>query len=120
MKTRPWPEWRNGKPITVRQLAKLMAPHEIAPKTIRTTSGTAKGYLFSMFDDAFSRYLPPTDPSHRNNPQETGIFGESYPPQGAADVADRKSQDPNEPATCGGVADENGGSGEEGPYEVEI
>lgn len=55
---RPWPEWKSGKPITPRQVARLLEPFGVAPTTIRTMSGTAKGYLAHQFDDAFRRYLP--------------------------------------------------------------
>lgn len=57
---RPWPEWSNGKPMTQRQLAKLLRPFGIQPKTIRTGDERAKGYERSQFEDAFSRYLPPS------------------------------------------------------------
>lgn len=57
MEDRPWPEWRSGKPITPRQVAKLLGPFGIAPTTIRTMAGTAKGYLASQFEDVFRRYL---------------------------------------------------------------
>ena len=59
MEERPWSEWRRGKPLTQRQLAKLLAPLDIAPRTIRIGDGTAKGYLLEQFTDPFSRYLPP-------------------------------------------------------------
>ena len=55
---RPWPEWHQGKPITPRQIAKLLEPFDLAPSTIRTTGGTAKGYKLEQFTDAFARYLP--------------------------------------------------------------
>ncbi len=58
MEDRPWPEWKSGKPITLRQVAKLLGPFGIAPSTIRTMAGTAKGYLLNQFEEAFRRYLP--------------------------------------------------------------
>jgi putative DNA primase/helicase len=57
METRPWPEWKNGKPMTDRQLAKVLKPFRIIPGTIRLDTGsTPKGYYRSAFDDAFARY----------------------------------------------------------------
>src|SRR3989442_564274 len=57
---RPWPEWRDGKPITPRQLAALLRPYEIVPRTIRLDDdSTAKGYHLEAFAEAFDRYLPP-------------------------------------------------------------
>ncbi|WP_119273135.1 DUF3631 domain-containing protein [Taklimakanibacter deserti] len=61
MEDRPWPEWRQGKPITARQLATLLKPFGILPRTIRfDDGGPLKGYLRNDFDDAFSRYLSAT------------------------------------------------------------
>ena len=54
---RPWPEWKNGKPITTRQIARLLKPFGIAPSTMRFGPTTAKGYDVSQFQDAFLRYL---------------------------------------------------------------
>ena len=58
LEDRPWPEWKADKPITVRQLARLLEPFGIAPSTIRTGIGTAKGYLLAQFEEPFRRYLP--------------------------------------------------------------
>ena len=55
---RPWAEWKHGKPLTTNGLARLLAPFGIAPATIRTSTGTPKGYQLSQFEDAFARYLP--------------------------------------------------------------
>jgi putative DNA primase/helicase len=57
MEDRPWPEWHHGKPITPRQIAKLLEPFGVSPGTIRTTAGTAKGYKLDDFNDAFVRYV---------------------------------------------------------------
>jgi putative DNA primase/helicase len=66
MEERPWPEWRQGKPITPRQLARVLGSFGIRPTTFRTSGGTCpKGYLRSAFEDAFARYAP-SDPQHRN------------------------------------------------------
>jgi hypothetical protein len=40
LEDRPWPEWHQGKPITPRQIAKLLEPFDLTPGTIRTTGGT--------------------------------------------------------------------------------
>jgi putative DNA primase/helicase len=54
---RPWPEWREGKPITECQLAELLAPYGIRPGTVRRESETRKGYRRIALEDVFSRYL---------------------------------------------------------------
>ncbi len=59
LEDRPWPEYSRGRPITPPQLASLLKAFKIAPRTIRTESRTAKGYLLEDFGDAFRRYLGP-------------------------------------------------------------
>ncbi len=54
----PWPEWRNGQPITVRQLARLLEPLGIRPKQLRMGESNIRGYEFDDFTDVFSRYVP--------------------------------------------------------------
>ena len=68
MEDRPWPEWRQGAPITPRQLASLLKPFRIEPRTLRIGSTTPKGYVLGDLEDAFSRYLPQQSatPPHSN------------------------------------------------------
>lgn len=54
----PWPEWRNGQPITVRQLARLLEPLGVRPKQLRMGEANVRGYELEDFADGFSRYLP--------------------------------------------------------------
>jgi len=63
MEERPWPDWKQGKPITPPQLARLLRLFEIAPRSIAIDSRRPKGYLLAQFEDAFSRYLPEPSPS---------------------------------------------------------
>ena len=53
-----WATYNHGKPITPRQLANLLAPYVIKPKTVRFGDNTPKGYDIYQFEDAFARYLP--------------------------------------------------------------
>jgi hypothetical protein len=55
----PWAEWKYNKPITQRQLARLLKPFGIAPQTIRLpgSPATSRGYLRPQFEDAWERYL---------------------------------------------------------------
>jgi putative DNA primase/helicase len=55
---RPWAEWNRSKGLTPNGLARQLAHFGIAPSTIRTSTGTPKGYQLAQFDDAFARYLP--------------------------------------------------------------
>jgi hypothetical protein len=54
----PWGDLK-GKPLDDRGLARRLSPYGIKPTTIRTWSGTAKGYRRSDFHDAWLRYLSP-------------------------------------------------------------
>jgi putative DNA primase/helicase len=108
---RPWPEWKHGKPITKVQLAKLLAPVNIKPGTIRLPEGTAKGYYFNAFADVFSRYLssdPHFDPSHRHNTWKSSGNGRIQPVTTEIAVTDRNIEKPKDSAGCDGVTDQNG------------
>lgn len=52
-----WATWNRGKPLTARQLAKLLTAYGIHPKTVRFGKETPKGYELSQFEDVFNRYL---------------------------------------------------------------
>ena len=65
---RPWPELRNGKPITEPQLARVLRPFGIRPGVIRDGDATPRGYLKKAFEDAWARYLPDTDPLPKPDP----------------------------------------------------
>jgi hypothetical protein len=56
MEHRRWPEWRNGKPITPVQLARMLARFNIHPTTHRFGDRTDKGYLLDQFVESFARY----------------------------------------------------------------
>jgi hypothetical protein len=56
---RPWPEFRDGRPISPVQLAKLLKPYRITPRDVRLGMEVLKGYHAEDFADAFARYLAP-------------------------------------------------------------
>lgn len=108
MEEQPWSEWKSGKEITARQLAMLLRPFGITPRTIRVSGGTAKGYYLDQFSDAFSRYLPslPTDePSQRHNldPIRTSASPASVTLEHG--VTDRGGLEPPPYKACDGVTD---------------
>ena len=77
----------------------------MTPGTIRTTSGTSKGYKLEQFADAFTRYLPAPStqtvtPSHPNNDGRFNDFQSVTPPGG---VTDEKSRIPLSRKDCDGV-----------------
>jgi hypothetical protein len=55
---RPWMQLRKGKEIDQLWLARQLAPYGIRPRTIRTETATAKGYMQDDFWEAFRRYIP--------------------------------------------------------------
>ena len=65
---RPWPEFRNGSPITVRQVARLLKRFDIKPTHMRIDGKTQRGYAYADFKDAFKRYLPGSHPLHPSQP----------------------------------------------------
>src|SRR5690606_6438562 len=90
MEDRPWPEWKAGRPITVRQLARLLAPFGVRPKQMRDDGGSGpkvRGYLLDDLQDAFSRYLPadPVQPVQPRNYAENGAFAVRYKPGAVPD-----------------------------------
>ena len=59
----PWAEWRGGHPITAHQLAVVLKPFAIRPRTLRTPGGMPqKGYTRESFGEAWQRYSD-TNPS---------------------------------------------------------
>lgn len=59
--TKPWPTYNRGRPLTPRQLARLLDPYGIKAEVLRVGSSTKRGYKTANFEDAFIRYLPPLD-----------------------------------------------------------
>ena len=79
----------------------------MTPGTIRTTSGTSKGYKLEQFADAFTRYLPARStqtvtPSQPNNDGHFDDFENVTTPD---DVTDEESQMPLSRKDCDGVTD---------------
>jgi len=114
MEERPWPTW-GGMPITARQLAGLLRPFGIYSKTIRVGDKTPKGYVLEHLQDAFSRYLAPSDPQPAQHPNDDaelpGIFDSQQWPR----VADGKSGlGASEESDVGDVAAEKPGTATKG------
>jgi hypothetical protein len=57
MDERPWPEWKNGQPITKHHLAKLLRPFGIRPAQHHKGGHVVRGYYWAECQEAFSRYL---------------------------------------------------------------
>lgn len=52
-----WATYNRGRPLSPKQLANLLKPYGIQPRTVRMALATPKGYYREDFEDAFSRYL---------------------------------------------------------------
>ena len=53
----PWATYNRGKPLSPRQLSKMLEAYDIHSKTVRFGPSTPKGFEFAQFRDAFARYL---------------------------------------------------------------
>lgn len=59
----PWATYNRGRPLTPRQLSKMLGAYGVKSKTVRMGRfDTPKGYDRDQFSDAFSRYLSPSLP----------------------------------------------------------
>ena len=66
--TAEWCEFRNGGPITQRQIAALLSHYEIFPVLLHPTKRSSlsrHGYRASQFTETFARYLQSNDPNIR-------------------------------------------------------
>jgi putative DNA primase/helicase len=102
-----WATYNRGKPITPRQLARLLEGYGIRPKTVRFGPHTPKGYDRSQFADAFARYLPEVA-QRRNDGPEASAGEVGGVADGGSVAATSTGDETPEPMTelgCGGVAD---------------
>lgn len=110
---RPWPEWK-GKPITARQLARLLEPFKITSGTIRPAEGeTAKGYYLKDFEDVFARYLPGSSVT-TSQVKETNGLGTLEAVTKNESVTDVDRSETAEISRCDGVTDQEGEIGQQG------
>jgi len=77
----PWGDL-HGKPLDERGLARRLRAYWVKPKTIRTNSGTPRGYSRADLEEQWLRYLPSP---HKSKTSETS---ETVPVNPVADVAD--------------------------------
>jgi putative DNA primase/helicase len=110
---KPWATYNRGKPFTPRQLAALLAPYGVKPRTVRFGAITPKGYEASQFTDAFARYLAdPGDLPKRCNESPDANAGVVGGVADASVVAATPTVDetraPVPALDCGGVADVSG------------
>jgi hypothetical protein len=117
---RPWCEWKAGKPLTQRQLARLLEPFGISPRQI-WKGRNLRGYEKGQFSDAFTRYLGvrgnrSASPLDLN---ETAIFSHFDPLEAGVTLADREAKKPRNSADSSVLADRNpleGDLGDRDPF----
>jgi len=78
-----------ARPITQRQIARLLAPMKIKPSSIRIGTETPRGYLREWFDDAFFRYLPVLIRNSATNQENQEVTPKNDPQQNGH-ISDRK------------------------------
>lgn len=61
LEDRPWPEWKNGKPITPRGLARLMGLFGVKPRVLRTDLLKRRGYERAELESVWKKYLKVQD-----------------------------------------------------------
>jgi putative DNA primase/helicase len=94
METRPWSEWRAGRPLSERGLAKLLKAFDIEPGSVRFGRETRKGYVADAFTEAWRRYLLPYS-AHPARPVNYAAFATHSDPAREAAVPDgRPAPDP--------------------------
>jgi hypothetical protein len=93
------------KPITTRQLAFLLKPFDVFPKTIRVGDSTPKGYVLADLDDPFARYVPNSSATSPQ-PNKDGDNHQIPIHNTGPDVAEEISRITPDLLDCGGVADE--------------
>jgi hypothetical protein len=103
----PWGSYgKSGKPITDRQLGRLMRSFRIRSRTVRAGDETAMGYWRSAFADAFQRYVSAQGGSLDNTPTQVSNINDlqqNLSNTGELDVLDKKSSNQRKTNECVGV-----------------
>jgi Protein of unknown function (DUF3631) len=112
----PWGARRRGEGLDARGLARMLRPFKIRSRTVRTgegTAGTAKGYRWEQFEDAFSRHLPEasqasqaTQPAPHGDCDVTDATDETDTEGRPCEV--RSERDPHRRAARGALAGDDG------------
>ena len=107
MTDRPWPEWKNGKPITARQLAKLLGRYSVKSKTVWRGEKSAKGYDLTDLKEHFARYLV-SQSVNPSEPQKSAGYSENQSVRGQSVLTDSKPLKPAENSHSDGLTDSQG------------
>jgi hypothetical protein len=76
---RPWGEYgRSGKPLTQNKLARLLKPVAVVPQKVRIGTETSNGYYRHQFEEAWERFLVPTEGLKPEHPAPGGFKPEHW------------------------------------------
>jgi putative DNA primase/helicase len=103
MEERPWSEWRNGKPLSPRAMARLLERFDIQPRLMKIGGKSRRGYELYDFTDALRRYVPSLEallplPSHESGASPGNLARYPDPPGNG-------SEDAEKPAPAGEVTE---------------
>jgi hypothetical protein len=118
--TRPWPEHKHGKPLTDRQLAALLKPYKVKPRTVRRGTDTEKGYKLEWLSGPFAAYLPPRSVTASQSSNSAGfepVPSVTLPATVAPHVTDTRRENPSVSAGCDGVTACATQSGEDDEFQ---
>jgi len=88
-----WREYGKGqKPVSATQIARILAPYEIKPARITIDRQQDRGYLWSQFADAWSRYTPNQDTLRHFNKKEVS-YDKSLFNEADTKIKDTKTDD---------------------------
>jgi putative DNA primase/helicase len=81
----------------------MLQPFGVVPNTMRIGAETAKGYRLDCFKDAFSRYLPLSNPSHRHKPAPSRLVTDKQKVTWGSVLQVANPSQPSTGAACDGV-----------------
>jgi putative DNA primase/helicase len=118
--TAPWATFNKGKPISARQIARLLAVYSIYPRTIRAEGERGKGYFAEQFTEAFTLYVSsegaktaPLSVTPCQTSEINGLQAHLIRDTNSL-VTDRNADKPLKENTCHGVTDKKPVLGENG------
>ena len=110
MTDRPWPEWKNSKQMTARQLAKLLGRFGVKSKTVWRSEKSAKGYNLTDLEEHFARYLA-SQSVNPSEPQKSAGYSGNQSVREQPDLTDSKPPKPAENRHSDGLTDSLGDLG---------
>ena len=106
--SRPWAEYRRGRPLTATALARALRQFKI----YKRENADGSFYQLSDFQDALDRYTAPYPPVESANvPQPLGRVGRNGVPEALLNGTLKSAEAPTESKAGGTMAPKKGGTG---------